>query len=367
MRVLHVLPTRSREYGGPVTVAEQMVKELNRLGIDASLFPEDDNNSRHPYSINTWTTLLQAVTMNDIIHIHGLWNFSATLAAYAARRRGIPYVITPHGMLAKWALQRSYLKKMVYSILFERRNLRKAAIIHLLNNEELAEAQEFESDCKTLVLPNGVHPGLFRSQPEHTAFLRQHPECTDRVVALFLGRLHPKKGLDLLLPAFAHTLQQVPKLHLMIAGPDQGGYRQKLEAEVKRLNINERVTFTGMVQGETKKKLLAAADFFILTSYQEGDSMAVKEAMAAGLPVIITTSCHFNEVEREGAGFVVSHNPETISQAIATLIMKSDRKEMGAKAAQLIKEKYTWPIIVNRLISTYKHLLNKMQATNSIS
>jgi len=359
MRILHVLPTRSPEYGGPVTVAEQLVNELCRRGVQASLFPGDEHIRDRLSLFTTWNTLVRAINATDLVHIHGLWNIPGTIAAHAARRRGIPYVVTPHGMLDRWALRRSRFKKTVYAILFEQKNLREASMVHFLNNEELAEAQEFEPRCSTIVIPNGVQVELFHSLPERTLFLRRHPECAGRIVALFLGRLHPKKGLDLLLPAFAQARRRVPELHLVIAGPNQSSYQKELEKIVKRLDINDRVTFAGMVQGENKRELLAAADFFVLTSYQEGDSMSVKEAMSAGLPIIITNACHFDEVERVGAGIVVTQKVDKISQAIETLARSENREEMGRRGAKLIEERYAWHVIVNQLLKLYEQLMHK--------
>lgn len=359
MKVLHMLPTRSMEYGGPVEVAEQMVNELGRLGVDASLFPKDRDIRTNLFSTTGRESLLQAVRTNDIIHIHGLWNFPATYTAHAAQRHRVPYVITPHGMLDRWALKQSRLKKRIYALLFEQRNLRNASLLHFLNNEEMVEAREFASYAKTLVLSNGVRMDQLRPLPEHISFLERHPECADRTIVLFLGRLHPKKGFDLLLPAFTKALQKVPRLHLIIAGPDKEGYRQKIERDAIQLGISNRITYTGMVEGTAKQELLAVSDFFVLTSHQEGDSVAVKEAMAAHLPVIITDSCHFNEVEDEGAGFVVSHSPENISQAIETLALAENQKEMGRNAAKIIKERYTWPMIASRLAKAYEQLLGQ--------
>jgi len=356
LRILHVLPTRAMEYGGPVTVAEHMVDELLRLGVKAAIFPSKVENSNRS-CLSVWKELDHTIAGSDIVHIHGLWNFHANFAAHAAQWRRTPFLVTPHGMLDRWALRRSRLKKIAYGFLFERRNLRKAARVQFFNDEELIESQDFEPRLKAFVLPNGVQTDLWRSVPGRNAFLETHPEFRGRVVVLFLGRLHPKKGFDLLIPAFATVSQRINGLHLVIAGPDENGYRQKIEEMVKQCGVSDQVTFTGMVQGETKREILAASDFFILTSHQEGDSIAVKEAMAAGLPVIITNSCHFNEVAQEGAGIVVPQDIKEITKALEKMATEAQREEMGKRAANLIAKHYTWTRIVEQLLETYKEIL----------
>ena len=161
----------------------------------------------------------------------------------------------------------------------------------------------------------------------------------------------------MLIPAFATVSQRINGLHLVIAGPDEDGYRQKIEEMVKQCGVSDQVTFTGMVQGETKREIFAASDLFVLTSHQEGDSIAVKEAMAAGLPVIITNSCHFNEVAQEGAGIVVPQDIKEISEALEKMVTEVQRGEMGKCAANLIARRYTWARIVERLLETYKEIL----------
>lgn len=356
MRVLHVLPTRAREYGGPVAVAEQIVGELRRRGVDASLFPADEENPGFGYA--TLRTLCHAVTQSDFVHIHGLWSFHATSAALISRWKGIPYIVTPHGMLDRWSLLRSRFKKLLYAFLFERRNLIKAAGVHFLNEEELSESREFEPRCRGFILPNGVKTDSFNSLPGREVFELRYSECRGRVLALFLGRLHPKKGFNILLSAFATALEQVTELHLIVAGPDEGGYLETLQAMTVSLCIAQRVTFTGLVKGEAKREVLGAADFFVLPSYQEGDSLAVKEAMAASLPVLITRACHMPEVAEQNCGLIVELNEGQVAEAL--IVLASDRnllRTLGTNGRRLMEQKYEWKSITGQLIEIYGDIL----------
>lgn len=363
MRVLHVLPTRTIEYGGPVAVAEAIVGELCHQGIDASLYPFSDRTPGGGTGVVTvaresWTKIRDAVSGSDLVHIHGLWNFPATVAARAARGARIPYVITPHGMLDRWALRKSRLKKTIFGLFFERKNLSAASGLHFLNAEEMEEAKDYALSSPSFILPNGVHAERYACLPHRTTLEERYPQCRGKVLALFLGRLHPKKGFDLLLPAFSRATATAPKLHLLIAGPDEGGYKNVLLEIVKRNNLSACVTFMGMVQGKTKLEVFGAADFFVLPSHQEGDSIAVKEAMASGLPVVITPACHFPEVTAFNAGLVVRPDEDELCQALETLATcRNDRNLMGINAVRIITGRYTWPRIVERLLQIYEDVV----------
>jgi glycosyltransferase involved in cell wall biosynthesis len=350
LQILHILPTRSRVYGGPVSVAEAMAKESAKQGAQCLIYPSLSDECGK----NSVVALWRAVNRANIVHIHGLWSLHASVAAVAARWGGVPYVITPHGMLDHWARSRSRFKKQIFGYLFEHRNLRSAAAVHFLNSEEYDESRSYCVTNHPFVLPNGVFAEYFENLPDKTQLSRTYPELQGKVIALFLGRLHPKKGFDLLLPAFAQAVNSCPRLHLLVAGPDQGGYKAVLEAQIRQLGILSHVTFLGMVSGEHKLEAFASADFFVLPSHQEGDSVALKEAMACGLPVLITPACHFPEVHQESAGIVVPSNKQAWQRALVLLYGdKKLRIMMGQRAFRLVLERYTWDKVVPQLLDVY--------------
>lgn len=356
MRVLHVLPTRAAGYGGPVVVAEAMVEQLSLQGIDARLYPSlpGETDAQEKYSLS------REVVNSDLVHIHGLWSRQATLAARAASASRTPYIVTPHGMLDRWALNRSRIKKSIYGYLFERRNLSRAARLHFLNSEEQDEASTYGIQSPSFVLPNGVVVEKYADLPSRETFCQGYPHLKDKVLALFLGRLHPKKGFDLLLPALAQAVKSQPLLHLLIAGPDEGGYLSVLEKLVTQYNLQNHVTFLGSVTGKPKLEALGSADFFVLSSHQEGDSVAVKEAMASSLPVIITPACHFSDVNTCSAGFVVQPTVVDVAQALIELTgNKGLCCKMGENAAELMRGYYSWSTIAERLRCIYKDVLSE--------
>lgn len=361
MRVLHVLPTRAIQYGGPVAVAEEIVAELRQRGIEAEIHPAEGSgptvSARNALTLaRDSAKLRQCVAGSDLIHIHGLWNFPATVAARAAARANIPYIITAHGMLDRWARQRSRFKKAAYAVLFERNNLINAAALHFFNKEERSEANEYLDNHRAFIIPNGVRAEIYadlalnRSTPAHD-------HDAGEVRALFLGRLHPKKGLDLLLPAFAEAVKSVPHLQLAIAGPGEQGYQRHLHDLTSRLGLQGNVSFLGLVQGREKLEALAAADFFVLPSYQEGDSIAVKEALASGLPAIITAACHFPDVAEFNAGCIVRPEVADLAQALCSLAQRREERTLMARnAVDLIRKQYSWGHIVDRLVNVYRDI-----------
>jgi len=354
LRVLHVLPTRAREYGGPVAVAEALAEECRRMGMVTSFYPALPEEIQQGAAAGVWA----AVRRSDVVHVHGLWNLPATMASIAARLAGIPYVLTPHGMLDHWALNKSRLKKRIYGALFERRNIAAAARVHFLNAEELDEAQAYGVQLKPFVLPNGVSTELYAHLPPAQALHETCPQLKGKVVALFLGRLHPKKGFGVLMPALAEAVKLAPDLHLLLAGPDEGGYKAQLCKLIERHALQDHVTFLGMVQGQRKLEALAAAHFFVLPSHQEGDSVAVKEAMACGLPVVITPACHFPDVATSQAGLVIEPQVQALTEALLTLSRNEAlRQQMGQQARQLVNEHYTWQAIAHRLAEQYERVL----------
>jgi len=359
MKVLHILPTRSPGYGGPVQVAESLASEINRLGGQAIIIPSGEKKKNPMYlpGRDAWREMKSLVPQQNMVHLHGLWTAPTALASGIARRRNIPYVVMPHGMLDRWSLARSRVKKKAYSFLIERRNIDGAAALHFLNDEELAEAREFGFDAPAFVLPNGIREDLFDKLPNREALDGLYPPIRGKLLALFLGRLHEKKGFELLVPAFSEARKIFPELHLLIAGPDEGGYEARLKTLLRQHKIIDAVTLLGMIQGEIKRTVLGGSDFFLLPSHQEGDSMAVKEAMASELPVLISPACHFPEVEQFEAGVIVELRVDDIVRGICLLTDKDRRRTLGENARNLILSRYVWSSIGSRLVVLYRDIL----------
>jgi glycosyltransferase involved in cell wall biosynthesis len=260
-------------------------------------------------------------------------------------------------MLTPWSLTQSRIKKTLY-LPVERRNVRGAAALHFFTSEEGEQSARWGSPAKTLILPNGV-PLVHYDRPGDREWMeRLYPVLRGKVVLLFLGRLHPGKGLDILIPAFSRLLTTRPECTLVVCGPDDE-FGVEVEQMVRTLGLSEAVLRTGFVVGEAKRALLGGADVFVLPSRHEGDSVAIKEAMQAGLPLIITSQCGFPDAAKAGVGIVVEQRIDELAQGMERLVADLNlRQEMGIRGRSLVESIYVWDIIIPRLLEVYQNLVD---------
>jgi glycosyltransferase involved in cell wall biosynthesis len=219
-----------------------------------------------------------------------------------------------------------------------------------------------------VVIPLGIDLAPFEYMPKAGRFRRQHPNLADKTLILFLSRLHPKKGLDLLLPAFAHLRQRCPDVALILAGSGDPAYEAKLRAQVQALGIEQDVVFTGFVEGEAKKALLADSDLFVLPSYSENFGVVVVEAMAGGLPVIISDQIGLaDDIAHDEAGLVVPCRIEPLVEAMQSLIDHPERRRLlAANARHLAQQRYSLEGATRSLIDLYNNLVASTSHTQPV-
>ncbi|MFZ4641667.1 MAG: glycosyltransferase, partial [Nodosilinea sp.] len=211
-----------------------------------------------------------------------------------------------------------------------------------------------------LITPNGIHRQNFEPLVSPDRFLQRFPDTRGKTLILFLGRIDPKKGLDVLAPAFAQVKTQFPSAHLVIAGPDNVDFLPTVQQFFAEVQCSSAVTFTGMLTGDLKQAALAAADVYVAPSYSEGFSMSVLEGMASGLPCVITTGCNFPEAAAAQAAYVVDPNADQIGAALSRCLQDPEAaKAMGQRARQFIFEHYTWDKIATDLIQVYEAIIEK--------
>jgi glycosyltransferase involved in cell wall biosynthesis len=290
-----------------------------------------------------------------VLHLHGLWQGHTRLGAALARRHRVPYLIAAHGMAEPWALRHKRLKKAVYTALVEGRNLARASCLHALSRPEVGHLRALAPRAAVCLVPNGVNLEPFDDLPSRAAFEAEHPELAGRFLALFYGRLHVKKGLDLLATALATLSRSHPDLHLLIAGHDDGA-RAPFASRIEALGLSDRVTFLGHLAGASSRMAWGAADAFVLPSYSEGFSMAILEALAARKPVVVTTACHFPELAEAGGGIVVEPTAPDVTAGVRDLLDRSaeERAAMAARGRDLVAARYTWSAAAERLESVYR-------------
>ncbi len=295
----------------------------------------------------------------DLILIHATFCDLGRMAANAAQRVGIPYICYTHGSFDHWAWNYKHGKKSVYFKLIESPLLRRAAGLVVCNASEEDQLRHLGINTPIRRIPWGADLPEPGGLPPRESLSELFPMQGNRPFLLYLSRLHLKKGLDMLIPAFASLAREFPDWFLVLAGPDEGGYRAHLEQLTRDLGLEQRVTFTGLVTGEAKAALLAHADLFVLPSYSEGFPMVVAEALGYGRPVVITTSCYVPEVAEGGAGLVVPPEERALAMALREMMRDSAfRDRCSQKAIAVAQKHFTWEAVAKQTISFYREAIN---------
>ena len=300
--------------------------------------------------------LANLIRKSDAVHIHGIWQEHSAWASHFARDAGKPYLIAAHGMLEPWAFQSKGWKKKLYWQLLEKPRFAQAQCLRALTKAEGEQFRALGLRVPVAVIPNGVTiPQAMTPEP----FFERFPTLRGQRILLFLGRIHPKKGVHMLCQTWAKMRREFPDAHLVMAGPDLDGIQAELEAQVNRDGAASQVTFTGMLRGEEKWGALSAATVFLLPSYSEGFSMAVLEALGAGLPAILSKQCYFPEVEQYRCGWVIEANAASVETAIRECmgLSAAERHGMSDRARRLIAERFSWPVIGERTAAVLDWLL----------
>ena len=259
-------------------------------------------------------------------------------------------------MLDPWSLAQGALKKRLYLALRMRRNLNGASAIHYTTGVERDLAAPLRLGAPTIVEPIGVDMSEFDPPPARGAFRARFPQFGARRFVIFLGRVHRKKGLDLLIPAFARAADR--ETALVIAGPDDENYLERVRALVAEHSLNDRAFFPGMLRGRERVEALVDADLFVLPSYQENFGIAVIESLAAGTPVVISDQVNIcNEVGEAQVGGVVPTQVEPLAREISRWMTDASlRSETARRAVSFVRERFDWDQIARRWVGHYENL-----------
>lgn len=335
---------RPVDVDGIPVIYSRVVKQgwLRRWGFSFSL------------PVNVWRALSGA----DFVILHFHYQFATWAAALLCRLRKKPYIIFTHGSLNARAIQASgSKKKQVYISLLEKGNFRRAAFVAYQSEEELEAS--LRPNPRALVVPNGIDPADFSSPPPPGLLACRYPQLSDKFVFLFLGRLDPNKGLDVLLPAFARLHPAYPRAHLLLAGPDERGYRRQVEALVGQLGLQQAVTFTGFLSGDLRAAALRESRAFVLPSRYEGLSMALLEAMYCALPVVTTPHVGlWKRLEQERCALVTDLDVESLAARMEYIIRNPEEaRQMGLRARALVEREHNWDAIASGLLDRIAGLL----------
>jgi len=381
MKIIHVIGSIDPAKGGPQAVVIRLAAAQATLGhevhlvsygnpeiekrafLAAAAIPNSGMVQRHilpmPQRIERLFAprarrlLRRLLAGADFVHLHGIWEANLRVAAVLARRRGIPYCVRPAGMLDVWSLKQKAWKKRLALLAGYRRMLDGAAFIQALNMDEAKLMEPLRLQPASVVIPNGIFLEELEPDDRSDILRRRIPALGARRFVLFLSRLHYKKGLDILAEAFAIAAPACPDVDLVVAGPDEGA-GQAFEQAIAAKGLSERVHMAGPLYGREKIRAMLEAECFCLPSRQEGFSVAITEALACGLPAVITDACHFPEVESSGAGLVRSLDPVHIADALVSILSNPGAaRTMGEKGRALVRQHYTWPQIAQRTIEAY--------------
>jgi glycosyltransferase involved in cell wall biosynthesis len=380
LRILHVVPTYypAVRYGGPIRSVHGLAAALVRRGHDVHVYTtsvdgdEDldvplgqsvdlDGVSVHYFQVPALRRLYWAPAMRaelrksvadfDVVHLHSVFLWPMWAAARAAASAGVPYVISPRGMLMRDVIrQKSRLLKLTWIRLIERRTLASSAAVHVTAELESTELHALRLPATRIAqIPNGVERPSQRGPAQGSAFA----DLPERY-GLFLSRISWKKGLDRLISAW----RRVPDLALVIAGNDEEGYQSQLQELAVREGLANRVRFLGPVSDQDKWELYERAELFVLPSHSENFGNVVAEAMSVGCPVIVTPEVGIAPIVAEAAaGVICSNEPASLAEAISALHADAARRQqMGANGRRAANERLSWPAVASDMESLYRQI-----------
>jgi len=389
MKILHVIATLSPRSGGPSRSLNELTRFQALAGLDVTVFSTNKDNPEgvidvpvnvpvlkngvwfHYFSVQ-FSPLLVSLPMAfalarslknfDLVHIHGLYRFPTTLAAYLSQRYRTPYLIQPHGSLDPFLYKRSshnILAKRIYERMFDLPNLNAASAIHFTTLEEKLNTTFLNLKPPGIIVSNGIDWTRFESLPPK-GNMRRKLGLGDAPMILFLGRIAFIKGFDLLVEAFAKIAAHRNDAVLVIAGPDNDGYAKVVRKHIERKKLATKVHWPGMLYGREVLEAYVDADVFVLPSYSENFGLAVAEAMACGLPVVISDQVNiWADVSGAGSGYVVPLDSRKIADAILSIIEdKALGMRMGAAGRNLARSRYAYHRIVQELKNVYEEIIN---------
>ncbi|QYO68119.1 hormogonium polysaccharide biosynthesis glycosyltransferase HpsP [Leptolyngbya sp. 7M] len=395
LRVLQIVPSLSLVYGGPSQMVLGLSKSLAAQAIDVTILTTDANGDtgqaplnvpldravlqdgyriryfrcspfrRYKFSPLLLNWLANHAHEYDIAHIHALFSPVSSAAAAIARWKKLPYILRPLGTLDPADLQKKKQLKRLYAALIERPNLAGAAAVHFTSDQEAKVSERFGTVTRDVVLPLGVELPNIAEPIQKNQIRSQLGLPLDQPLVLFMSRIDPKKGLDLLLPALVQLLAEGVEFHFVLAGanPQDPNYENQIRAQIQASPLAHCTTMTGFVTGAAKAQLLQAADLFVLPSYYENFGIAVAEAMAAGVPVIVSDQVHiWQEIAQAEAGWICTCEVDFLIQQLRfALADPASRIERGANAQTHALTHYSWQAIGQQMIQVYKSVLDRSQ------
>jgi glycosyltransferase involved in cell wall biosynthesis len=386
VKVLNVIPIVSSRIGGPALNLVQSAIALRDVGVDSTIFATDLSlalsarsrmrvgpgdlppgadsvdlrlfPARMPYRLAyapaLGRQLRREVTRYDAVHIHSLFLYPQFAAYRSARAAAVPYIVAPCGALDPELRARNRLAKSVTDVLWQRQMLNGAAVLHYKTEEEAMLVADLAFSPPRRVIPNGIHWDEFQSLPPRALFRDAYLGGADEPVILFLGRLSHKKGLDILLDAFQRLRRTLPAT-LVIAGPDDETLAPAILRQAAALGVGERVQLTGMLDRETRRAALSAADVWVLPSRTENFGTAVVEALAAGVPAVISTAVNLApDLQAAEAALVVPVEAGPVADALIRVLTEPETAKRLSEKGRELARRFDWSVVAPQLRALYE-------------
>jgi glycosyltransferase involved in cell wall biosynthesis len=378
MRVLHVIPSVAERSGGPATAIIPMCRALMQQrievllvstdaglkkndvaeykGVPAMLFPAEFGESfKYSRPLASWLTA--NIRQFDLAHVHAVFNHSSVAAARACRRAAVPYVIRPLGTLDPWSMTQKSLRKRLFWQVAGKGMLQGAAAVHYTSEPEKLSTERLTGLNHGRVVPLGIEK---TSAPTRGTLAQHFPDLAQSPYVLVLSRLHPKKGLDVLIDSF--LAQQFSHWRLVLAGDGPPEYVSKLKSKAAQC---DRIVFTGWVDGEQKDALLGCASLLALPSYQENFGLCVMEAMSHSVPVLVSPGVNLApEIVTANAGWVAAIDKESLTAKLAEALSDEAERAKRGRAGQQLSLLYSWENATKSLVQHYQQVLHTDDRAN---
>jgi glycosyltransferase involved in cell wall biosynthesis len=381
VRILHVIGGLAPRYGGPSAVVPEMARALAERGHHVEIFTTDIDGCHRlqvptsrrvewrgvpttffpvhwprPYaaSMGLGAALRRRVQEFDVVHVHSLFLFHTEAAGRSCRHRSVPYILRPHGVLNRYHRSQHRWRKAVHTALLGRRTIGAAAGLHFTSVMERDHAKALGLGVPAFVVPLGINTSELHRPVDAKRLFEWQPQLTGQTLITYVGRLAPKKRLDLLVDAFAKVARVHRDTHLVLAGPLDGA-GSRLRTQIERLGLSTRVSLPGLVTGEHKAALLQHSRVFAMPSEDENFGVSVVEAMAVGLPVVITDGVAIHpEIAAARAGLVVPLASRALSDSIGWLLADRGRStSMGENGRVLSQSTFAWKTLAPELEHMY--------------
>ena len=384
MRIVHVIDDLSESAGGPAQACVEMAAAVAAKGHQVSIyascgrtpawFPQSgpfprtvrrDNVDVHLFagrkqwcfgtSPGLYAALTRAIPDADVVHAHVLYGFHLWAAWQICRRHRVPLIVRPCGILNPYASSLRHAGMRLCELAFQSRLLREAPLIHYTTAQEADDAAPYTGNPRRAVISLGVNLAPYEDLPPRAEFDAHYPQARGRKTVLYFGRLHRKKRIDLVIGAVASLVHEGVDVHLIIAGSDDGVEAQ-CRALVREQGLSERTTFTGLLVGQAKRIAFGGADVFVLPSMTENFGIAVAEAAAAGIPLLISAHVNIAPVFAcEQAAVVVTPELGAVAAGLRSILDRPDRASaMALRAKQVVQRTFAWDAVSNDLVSMYR-------------